>query len=160
MALPSPLLGHRLVYAVSATHMAFRKWIYSSPWFLIGPSAVVHAVRSLIGSRSRSPRDWFASRRLAGSRLRLYRWDEPGDGLVHRQEDLLTVMVHLQRRAFEQAVRRFCCCHLDAQAAATIHEVEGEPFQCVGQPGCEPERALLQAHATEPRDKRHPGSRQ
>ena len=37
------------------------------------------------------------------------------------------MMAHLQRRAVEQAIRRFRCCHLNAQAGASEHEMEGEP---------------------------------
>ena len=70
------------------------------------------------------------------------------------------MMVHLQRRAVEQAVRRFCRCHLDTQAAATEHEVEGEPSQRLWQPWREAEFAMVHAHATEPCHHRHPGSRQ
>ena len=67
------------------------------------------------------------------------------------------MMVHLHRRAVELAVRRFRSCHLDAQAASTEHEVEGEPSQYLWQPWREVERALLQAQATESRDQRRPG---
>ena len=66
-------------------------------------------------------------------------------------------MVHLQRRAVEQSVRRFRRCHLDTQAAASEQEVEGEPSNRIRQARREAGRGVLQAHATEPRDQRRPG---
>ena len=69
-------------------------------------------------------------------------------------------MAHLQRRAVERAVRRLLRRHLDTQAAAAVQEVEGEPHQRLWQPWREAEQAVLQAHATEPRDERRPGPRQ
>jgi len=70
------------------------------------------------------------------------------------------MMAHLQWRAVEQTVRRFCRSHLDAQAAAAEQEVEGEPSQRVWQPWREAERAVFHAHTTEPRDQRRPRARQ
>ena len=61
--------------------------------------------------------------------------------------------------AIEKAIRRFRRSYLDAQATATEQEVEGESFQGVWQPWREGERAVLQAHAAEPRDQCRPGPR-
>ena len=70
------------------------------------------------------------------------------------------MMMHHERRAVEQAVRRFRRSHLDMQATAAEHEVEGKPSECFGQPWREGKRAVLHSHATEPRDQRRPGPRQ
>ena len=70
------------------------------------------------------------------------------------------MMAHHERRAFEKAVRRFLCSHLDAQTAAPEQNVEGEASDRVGQPWREAERAILYAHSTKPGNQRRPGSRQ
>src|SRR5438045_9031388 len=100
---------------------------------------LARVLRCASGPWALLPVEWCAPRGLGGPRSRLDGRDGAGDGPIHIQEDLLAVMVHLQRRAVEQAVRRFRGCHLDAQAAATEHKVEGEPFQRVWQPRREPE---------------------
>src|SRR5438105_11556633 len=75
--------------------------------------------RRLCGLRSRLPREWCAPGGLAGPWSRLDGRDGAGDGRIPRQEDLLAVMVHLQRRAVELAVRRLLRGHFYTQAAST-----------------------------------------
>src|SRR6266851_6212515 len=93
-----------------------------------------HSCLRPCGPPLRLPRERGATWWLCGSRSRLDGRDGPGNCLVHRQEDLLAVMAYLQRRALEQAVRRFRRCDLDTQAASAEQEVEGKASQRTGQP--------------------------
>src|SRR6266699_1994094 len=56
-----------------------------------------HSRRHLRGARPQPTRDWRSPWRLGWSRSRLYFRDGPGDRPIHREENLLAVMAHLQR---------------------------------------------------------------
>jgi hypothetical protein len=62
------------------------------------------------------------------------------------------MMPYLQRRTIEKVVRRFCRCHLDAQAATAEVDVESESSDPFWQSRCEGERSAMRTQTTEARD--------
>ena len=97
----------------------------------------------LFRPRSQAPRDRCAPWRLGGSRSHFHVRDGSGDRPIHRQEDLLSVMAYHERRAVEQAVRRFRRSHLDAQVTAAEQEVEGKLCDPFWQPWREEECSIV-----------------